>query len=99
MAKEYGLKSERGVALMTDVNVQNGSIKTATKNKILASFKENMSEVEKMIIISTLRSKDCNPQWQADVLKRKLMYANGIGTVHGIIFDLAKDYAIDLQDA
>lgn len=101
MATEYGLKSERGVALMVDIAVQNGSISAPVKAIIIKEIaaKGITDEVEKMKVVANRRAEAANSQWIEDVRKRKLMYANGVGTVHGINFDLHRDFAIDMQDA
>jgi len=98
MANEYGLKSEVGIALMVDIAVQNGSINSATKNLILKEieqkgFKDN--EKEKMRIIANRRAEAANPKWIEDVRKRKLMFVEGGGAIHGINYKLSEEYAID----
>ncbi len=101
LAKEYGLNSARGLALMIDVAVQNGSIAAGTRAKIRndiaalpAGLQHEQLELEKMKIIARRRAEDSNaPQ---DVLARKMAIATGIGIVHGIGFDLERQYGLTL---
>lgn len=99
MMSVYGLKSERGFALLSDICVQSGNIKDSTRDKILSSYKNDTNEIDKMKLISTYRSQDCNPKWQSDVLNRKMTIATGKGVIHQIHFDLEKDYFITMKDA
>lgn len=104
LCEEYGLWSERGLALMFDIKVQNGSISNLVKARILSEIgalpkdlsKEDL-EVEKMRIIANRRAEASNPRWIEDVRARKLCCANGGGLVHGINFDLAGQFGIRLQ--
>jgi uncharacterized protein YraI len=103
LVKDYGLWSERAAALMFDIVVQNGSIKDATKQQILADFaridpslgKEDQ-EVAKMRSVANRRAEAANPKFVEDVRRRKLLIANGSGTVHGDTYDLARTYGIRL---
>jgi uncharacterized protein YraI len=103
LVKDYGLWSERAAALMFDIVVQNGSIKDATKQQILADFaridpslsKEDQ-EVAKMRSVANRRAEAANPKFVEDVRRRKLLIANGSGTVHGDTYDLERTYGIRL---
>ena len=102
----YGLTTERGVALMFDINVQNGGISAATKALILQDFAglqptgdPGTDEVNKMVIIANRRADAANPPYQADVRARKLCIANGQGTVHGLSYDLASQFGVTLNPA
>lgn len=100
MAKEYGLTSELGIGLMVDIAVQNGSINAKTKDiivKEIAAKGFQNNEQEKMKIIANRRAEAANAKWVEDVRKRKLMFANGFGIIHGINFDLRRDYALDIN--
>ena len=101
---EYGLKSERAVALMFDICVQNGSISAATKSLIVADFKNLQStcdaqqdEVNKLVIIANRRADASKNAWKENVRMRKLCIATGQGTVHGKNYDLAADFGISLE--
>ena len=103
---DYNLWSERALALMFDIKVQNGSISSLVKAQIMAEFsglpddfsKEDL-EVSKMQIIANRRAEASNPRWVEDVRARKLCIANGGGIVHGINFDLDGQFWISLRDS
>lgn len=101
LARDYGLWSQRGTALMFDIKVQNGSISAVTRAQILADFaslpaglRKKQSEVERMAIIANRRAEAANPRWIEDVRARKLCIARGEGMVHGIRYDLKKQFGI-----
>lgn len=100
LAHEYELKSERSVALMFDIKVQNGSIYPYVREQILREFAnlpEDAGEEERLIIIANRRAEASNPRWVEDVRNRKLTIARGQGIVHGMHYDLAEDYGIRLD--
>ena len=106
LCSEYGLRSERAVALMFDIKVQNGSIRDIVKAQILADFKslpEDLSadeqEVRKMRIVANRRAGAAKAEWIEDVRSRKLCCANGAGTVHGNPYDIAEQFGIGLKAA
>ncbi len=103
MCGTYGLWSERGAALMFDIVVQNGSIKQATKDQIMADFQTIPStlskedqEVARMKIVAKRRAAAANPKFAGDVLSRKMTIAQGAGVVHGHGYDLEREYDIRL---
>lgn len=103
MSKEYTLRSERSIALMFDICVQNGSIQNTLKPKILADYallkdikNANALEVSKMGIIIDRRLEKVSPRWREDVRARKYTIANGQGFIHGIQYDLASQFDINL---
>ncbi len=104
LCKEYEVWSERALALMFDVVVQNGSIGNDTRNKIkldLSRLAPDMPaeglEVEKMRIVAHRRAEASRSQFREDVRRRKLCCANGKGTVHGIEYDLEHQFGISLK--
>jgi Putative peptidoglycan binding domain len=100
MCAAYGLTTERGVALMFDIVVQNGSISPVVKAQILADFaglSDPGDQVARMRIIAMRRSAAARPQFVADVRSRKLTIAEGTGTVHGIAYDLEDQFGLRLQ--
>jgi hypothetical protein len=100
--RTYGVRSERAVALMFDIRVQNGSISDTTRAQIERDFQAigsadpEAAEVERLRVIATRRAEAANPKWVADVRTRKLTIANGVGTVHGAHYDLEAQYGIGL---
>jgi hypothetical protein len=104
LCAEYGLTTERGLALMFDIAVQNGSISRGVKAQILTDFKSVSesglaAEVTKMKIIANRRAAAANPRFVEDVRRRKLTIAEGCGRVHGIDYDLQQDFGIGLVPA
>jgi len=103
LCADYGLWSERGVALMFDILVQNGSISSVVKGQIIADFQtvsagvEDELEVARMRVVAKRRADAAKVRWREDVLARKLCIANGTGTVHGIPYDLADQFGIELR--
>ena len=106
MVRTYGLRSERGLALMFDIRVQNGSISDVVRAQIQQDFARlepsadrDAQEVAQLRIIANRRAEAANPQWVEDVRARKLTIANGEGTVHGGHYDLGGQYGIGLKPA
>jgi putative peptidoglycan binding protein len=104
MCRDYGLTSERAVALMFDIVTQNGSIDKVTRARILgeiqslpASLSDGEREVRKLVIVANRRAEAANPRWVDDVRVRKLCIARGEGTVHGIPYKLDEQFAIGLR--
>ncbi len=106
LCREYALRSKRGRALMFDICVQNGSIGGAVAAQIVADFgrlPQSLAaddvEVEKMRIVANRRAEAANPRFVEDVRKRKLCIAEGKGVVHGISYDLAEQFGLDMGNA
>jgi hypothetical protein len=104
LCSDYGLSSERAVALMFDIKTQNGSISDLVKTQILTAFKDlpkdlpdDQLEVQKMRIVANRRAEAANPMWVEDVRARKLCCANGEGLVHGIHYDLGGQFGIKVE--
>jgi hypothetical protein len=104
LCRDYGLWSERGVALMFDVIVQNGSISRAVRAQIRADFaglgarSREALEVARMLSVARRRAAVCKPEWIRNVRVRKSAIAEGEGRVQGRMLDLAADYGIRLVD-
>lgn len=104
--EQYGLCTERGLALMFDIAVQNWSIKPETKEKIFSDFKKiipngnpiNPCQIEaaKLKIIANRRAEASNPRWVENVRRRKLVIATGYGTANGVTIDLEKQFNLKL---
>jgi|CXWL01.1.fsa_nt_gi antitoxin component of RelBE/YafQ-DinJ toxin-antitoxin module len=106
LCREYGLRTERAVALLFDIVVQNGSIKPVVKEQITRdraalppSGDVMADEAATLRIIANRRAEAANPRWMEDVRTRKLMIANGVGTVHGAQYDIQTQYGIGLRPA
>jgi hypothetical protein len=100
MCNDYGLTTERGVALMFDICVQNGSISPVVKAQILADFMglpDGKDQVARMRVIANRRSAAVKAQFINDVRTRKLTIAEGEGSVHGIQYNLEEQFGLRLQ--
>ena len=97
----YRMKSERAVALMFDIRVQNGSMKKKVRERIKREWGEipeaKRTAVRKMVLIANCRAEAANPRWVEDVRSRKLMIATGQGKVHGIQYNLREQFNITLK--
>lgn len=104
LSKGFDLWSERAVALMFDIKVQNGSISGVVRLQIEEDFRKlepgldhDDLEVQKMCMIANRRAEASNPRWVEDVRERKLCCARGKGKVHGINYDLEAQFGISLR--
>ncbi len=102
MCGDYGLVSERAAALMFDIATQGGSIPNIIRAQIMADFAQLPAacandEVAKMCIVANRRAAASNPKFVDDVRIRKLAVAHGIGTVHGIFYDLEDMFGLTLN--
>jgi len=104
LCRRFGVITERALALMFDISVQNGGIDDAVDEKIridFAAIPANgdplQAEVARLRSIANRRADATNPKYSADVRERKLTIANGEGTVHGVSYDLAAQFGIRLQ--
>jgi hypothetical protein len=96
---KFGVTTERAVALMFDIRVQNYSISAVTEARIRADFAALApldTELARLCSIANRRADAANPQFAEDVRIRKLTIANGSGTVHGIVYDLDRQFGIRL---
>lgn len=107
LCKQFGLRSERGVAFMFDVVTQNGGIEKKGLHigqdiqrdiDVLKKTGKD-SEEARMAAIARRRTAACNPRWRADALNRKMTIATGNGVVHGSTIDLDKQFHITLDPA
>jgi hypothetical protein len=106
LCEEYGLWSERAVALMFDIVTQNGSIKPVTRAQILgeirslpADLSREERELQMLRLVANRRAEASNIRWIDDVRRRKLCIANGGGSVHGIRYELESQFWIRLAPA
>jgi hypothetical protein len=107
LCKQFGLRSERGVAFMFDVVTQNGGIEKKGLHigqdiqrdiDVLKKTGKD-SEEARMAAIARRRTAACNPRWREDALNRKMTIAKGYGVVHGNTIDLDKQFHITLEPA
>ena len=106
LARRFGLGSERAIALMFDIRVQNGGIGRAVEARIRADFDGLGSrpsgcdaEAPWLRIVAGRRADVARSRWRDDVRRRKLVIADGAGIVHGRRVDLDADYGIGLKPA
>jgi len=106
LCSEFAVSSRRALALMFDIKVQNGSIQPLVKAQIESDFARLPGslqgaelEVARLRIVANRRAEASNPRWIEDVRRRKLTIANGKGVVHGMPFDLERQFGIDLENA
>jgi hypothetical protein len=106
MCQQFGLKSERGVALMFDIRVQNGSISDVVRAQIEADIRRlptapatAADEQPVLEIVANRRAEAARPEFVEDVRRRKLTIARGSGMVHGARYDLEAQYGIGLRAA
>jgi len=105
LCSRFGVTSERAMALMFDIRVQNGSISSATEAKIRADFAAIPPdapadvEVARLCSIANRRAEAANAQFVEDVRVRKLTIANGSGVVHGVPYNLERQFGIGLKNA
>lgn len=104
LARQYGFRSERAVALMYDIVIQNGTIPARVKLDYEASVEAFMAEkgrspneVERMVILANRRAYASRPEFRELVRERKLTIAQGTGTVNGIRYDLV-EFGITMSD-
>lgn len=98
--KIFELSSDRALALMFDINVQNGKVDVKGAGArirqdymtIPLSLTGRAVEERKMEIIARRRAEVADPRWRSDVLARKLTIALGRGRVHGKDYDLVTEF-------
>ena len=104
LCDDYGLWSERAVALMFDIKTQNGSIGSTVKAAIMKDFQgisaklpAEEQELARLQIVANRRAEAAKAKYVEDVRARKLCIANGSGTVHGITYDLEGQFGVGLR--
>jgi hypothetical protein len=106
MCARFGVGSARGLALMFDIVVQNGSIGRevgALIDRDIAALpfplEPDERQVAQLLVIANRRAEAATPRWVEDVRARKLCIANGEGRVHGAYYHLEEQYGLALQPA
>ena len=81
--------------------MQNGGIPAAGMTNIMAAFSKNphWTEIQKLNEILAERLKYVKKQYVTDVRLRKQSIITGIGTVHGVHRDYAKEYCANLSQS
>jgi hypothetical protein len=102
--REFDFWSQRAVALMFDIRVQNGVIFDYVKVQILHDLSRlgvklgrDEREHESLRIVANRLADACPPGWREDVLQRKVAIADGRGLVRGSHIDLDQMAAIGLM--
>ena len=102
----YEVSTERALALMFDICVQNGSIDAATESTIRNDFDAIPASLDPMAIevarlqsIANRRAEATAPAYVEDVRVRKLTIANGTGVVHKVLYHLEEQFGIRLVSA
>ncbi len=90
-AKQFGVASELGIALLFDIHVQNGGISAAALQQIHEDVANSRDAAESNIreIIADAVAEDSIPKYREDVRARKLTIARGKGMVHNREYDLS----------
>jgi peptidoglycan hydrolase-like protein with peptidoglycan-binding domain len=88
-ARRFGLRSELGIGLCFDIHVQNGGINSAAARLIEQKMKKGPSEQSLRNVIANGVADASALAFREDVRHRKLTYADGKGTVHGMSYVLA----------
>ena len=106
LCTDFNLLSKRAHALMFDICVQSGSIRDDVRklmesdiSKLSGSLSQDDLEIAKMRIIANRKAESSRPQYIEDIRNRKLCIANGTGTVHGIVYNLNKQFGLDMSNA
>lgn len=98
-ASRYGLKTELGLALAFDIQVQNGGIGRNAKKLIQERIAQHppTDERELRIVIANSVADAAKPRFREDVRQRKLAIATGESNVHGHNYVLSKWGLSDTQ--
>lgn len=91
-ARRLGLKTELGVALAFDIQVQNGGVKKAIADDLLS--REFPDEGSLRVALANAVADASAAKFQEDVRSRKLTLATGSGTVHAAAFT-ARSWGLD----
>lgn len=95
LANTFNLTTERGLALVFDIAVQNGGFKQEQINAIKQKIKKgNLNEAEALKIIAQAAVDKSKQKYQNDVKSRKFTIVNGTGTVHGKSYNLQREFGL-----
>lgn len=100
-ATRLALHTERALALVLDVTVQNGGVRSAHERRYeqLRTPENAFHEWQRLKLLAIAVADCATPQWRTDVLSRKLTIAIGSSRgsgmrVHGMDVDLEEQYGI-----
>lgn len=85
-AQRLGFGTELGIALCFDCHVQDGAIPQDVIDSIVSA---GQSEADSRLALAKAIADRAKPKYQADVLARKTVIANGGGAIRGTTLDLA----------
>ncbi len=98
-AARYGLRSELSIALCFDIHVQDGGIGTDARADIAQAVaaSPHADEPSMRRIIANAVADHAAAEWREDVRSRKMLFANGSGSVHGQTYRLEDWGVADLK--
>jgi hypothetical protein len=104
LCRRFGVHTERALALMFDISVQNGAVDDTVEARIRFDFAAIPAhsdpleaEVARLQSIANRRAEVSSHKYIEDVRARKLTIANGTGTVHNVPYNLAEQFGIRLE--
>lgn len=97
IAKRYGWKSERGLALAFDIAVQMGSVGPGARARYAAATAGRGLGEAGLLAAMARAIAPQGGRWAADVLSRKLTIAVGAGIVHGRSYNVERDFDITMR--
>lgn len=97
-ARQLGIGTELGFALLFDIQVQNGGLSAAAMEQVRedVSASHDATEINIREIVAEAAADDSIPKMREDVRCRKLTIARGQGTVRDILYDLSNWGLADL---
>jgi hypothetical protein len=106
-ARQLGLRSERGLALMFDNVTQNGPHWWGRQNRAVLTQQRRADfgrqngrapqERDLLAIIANVVADTVLPQYREDVRSRRMTIVNGRGRVHGDNYDLERQFGLTDQ--
>lgn len=94
----YSFQSERALALLFDICVQQGSILADTHDLYMATAHQSGPyESDRLEALARAAGRQADARWIQDVTARKMTIARGRGTVHGTVYDIARDFGITMD--
>lgn len=94
--KEFGLRTERGVAFCFDEQVQQGNKLHKDHDLFVQKLKEIdlQDEPARLDWLLNHAEMDTTERWRPDVAERRYCIVKGSGIVHGAMRDLAKEFGL-----